>query len=409
MKKLSKVIVSSALTVAAISTCAFGACAQSGSYEGEYSNTKYGTEFGVKVEVVTEGDRIREVKIVESNYVTLSPESPNNGWGSAEVANWNDNLQTLLDGYRAKNIADVLALNVAVADDGDVLITSDTGFVEYNESLIISGATQSSGRLLLAVQNALSQIDGYQVLEGEYSYPNAWNTDGAYYGIKVKVVLKGNVVQNVTEIPSEYVSVTDTWSDKAIWNNNYNKLFANYRGKTIEQLMAYNVVTNANGQPLGISEDGFNDFDMIITGATQGSGRVLLAVQDALYKTAGYQIVEGEYKYNAWSTDYGIKVRVVVKDGVVQNVTEIPCELVSVSAGWEDKNTWITNLKGLLANYRGKTVAQLKALTVAVNDNGQPLGVEEEGYSDFGLIITGATQGSGRLLLAVKNALTKLV
>ncbi len=133
----------------------------------------------------------------------------------------------------------------------------------------------------------------------------------------------------------------------------------------------------------------------------------------------GSKTYEGEYHYaNPWGgNDYGVKVKVEVKDDKIQKVTLVDCDYVVVTDSWADKAKWNDGVNALLAKYEGKTVAEVKAIEVKTNpetvgsadtyfsavkgqpDNGQALG---------GLLITGATQGSGRLVLAVQNALSKI-
>ena len=57
-------------------------------------------------------------------------------------------------------VKDVLALNVATAESGAPYVREDEQFSDFGGNLIITGATLGSGRLLLAVQDALSKIDG---------------------------------------------------------------------------------------------------------------------------------------------------------------------------------------------------------------------------------------------------------
>ena len=260
---------------------------------------------------------------------------------------------------------------------------------------MISGATQGSGRLLLAVQNALNN-GGYEVLSGEYKYENAW-VPGSYYGIAVNVVVKDGIVVTVSVADSDYTEVTDSWDNKNIWLDGLDSLLAAYEGRTVSEILSATVVTAEGGQPESVS-----DSSLMISGATQGSGRLLLAVQNAL-TNAGYSVYEGEYGYTAWGTNYGIKVNVVVRDDVVVSVEVADSDYVEVTDSWADKDIWINGLEGLLNSYSGKTVAEILSATVVTDDTGVPGSV-----SDSSLMITGATQGSGRLLLAVQNALQKI-
>ena len=116
----------------------------------------------------------------------------------------------------------------------------------------------------------------------------------------------------------------------------------------------------------------------------------------------------GEYSYVSGDTTYGIKVSVEVEDNVIQSVTKLESDLVDVTPPipnvWTEENVanWNDNLSGLLEKYAGKTVAEIKAIKVTVNDTGAPTLAADK---FDGLVISGATQGSGRLLLAIQNAL----
>ncbi|MCM1236819.1 MAG: hypothetical protein NC489_42630 [Ruminococcus flavefaciens] len=124
---------------------------------GEYEYEQYGTNYGVKVQVaVGEGNVIEGVRIVSSGYTEVSPAGGE--WTEDNVKNWNDNVSKLLKAYEGKTVDEILAIDVATAADGAPLGKSAEGFNSYDGSLIISGATVGSGRVLLAVQNALKDI-----------------------------------------------------------------------------------------------------------------------------------------------------------------------------------------------------------------------------------------------------------
>ena len=370
--------------------------------EGDYHYVvNYGTEitYGVKVNVEIQsddkGDRIRSVTIVESDdYTQLSDANPSYGWTDENRQNYLDNEQSLLNAYRGLYVNDVLAMDVVTDASGVPSSVSD-------DSLLISGATQSSGRLLLAVQDAIKNF-GYSICEGEYSYPNPWDSTQSY-GIRVKVVLKDDIISKVYVVDSDYIEVSDGWESKSIWEDGLEGLLAAYEGKTAEQILAVNVTTETSGQPSAVSDSTY-----VITGATQGSGRLMLAVQNALnpqsVATVSY---EGEYHYaNPWaptSPDYGIRVKVDVNSvtGTIVSVSVLESDYTEVSDGWTDADIWNNGLAGLLASYEGRSIAEILSKDVATDANGQPTAV-----SDSALMITGATQGSGRLLLAVQNALT---
>ncbi len=203
---------------------------------------------------------IEAVGIANSDYVEVT-----DSWTNKEI--WNNGIADLLKAYKGKTIAEILAVDVTTANSVPSKVS--------DSSLMITGATQGSGRLLLAVQDALSGL-GYEVYEGEYHYPNAWDSTAPDYGIAVRVVLNGNVVEAVGIANSDYVEVTDSWTNKDIWNNGIADLLKAYKGKTVEELLAVTVTTN-DSIPSSVS-----DASLVITGATQGSGRLLLAVQNAL-------------------------------------------------------------------------------------------------------------------------------
>ena len=372
--------------------------------EGDYHYVvNYGTEitYGVKVNVEIQsddkGDRIRNVTIVESNYKQLSDANPSYGWTDENRQNYLDNEQALLNAYRGLYVNDVLAMDVVTDASGVPSSVSD-------DSLLISGATQSSGRLLLAVQDAIKNF-GYSVCEGEYHYANPWASSASdpHYGIRVKVVLKDNIISKVYVADSDYIEVSDGWENKSIWEDGLEGLLAAYEGKTAEQILAVNVTTETSGQPSAVSDSTY-----VITGATQGSGRLMLAVQNALNPQSAPTVsYEGEYHYsNPWaptSPDYGIRVKVDVNSvaGTIVSVSVLESDYTEVSDGWTDADIWNNGLAGLLAAYENRTIEDVLAAKVITDDNGQPTSVSADEFK-----ITGATQGSGRLLLAVQNALT---
>ena len=143
----------------------------------------------------------------------------------------------------------------------------------------------------------------------------------------------------------------------------------------------------------------------------------------ALVACAEPQTVEGEYKYaNPWddSKFYGVKVSVTVKGGVIMGV-EITSEntdnYTNLSSGWSDKSKWTDGEKDFLGSFEGLTVEEVNKIKVNVKENGEPdttAGVDTITGAPASLKIvetaehTGATQSSGRVILAVQNALSQL-
>lgn len=162
IKGLKRLGIIAALAVAmagGIACASLSGCVKTSTYVGEMHYEQYNTEYGIKVSVQVQadkkGDRIRKVTVLESDYVEASPAM--NGW---DPKAWNEQLQTLLNAYRGKYVKDIMALEVATADSGAPYVKGDAGFVAYDDDLIMTGATLGSGRLLLAVQDALSKMNG---------------------------------------------------------------------------------------------------------------------------------------------------------------------------------------------------------------------------------------------------------
>lgn len=266
------------LTVAA-SCGAIGAslsgCAKTEAVSGEMHYVQWGTDYGIKVNVEVQsdkkGDRIRKVTVADSEYVEASEAR-----GNWDPQVWYNNRQTLLNAYRGQYVADILALEVVT--DGEVPeVKSDDGFVNYGDDLITTGATLGSGRLLIAVQNALAKVDGYKVVEGEYGYV-AWGTN---YGAKVRVVVKNDVVKKVVTLSSDYTNATATWSDKVLWDNGEAGILSAYAGKKVSEIKAMTATVSGQNEA---TENSVSDSSLLVTGATLSSARLLLAVQNALEK-----------------------------------------------------------------------------------------------------------------------------
>lgn len=283
--KLTKAAAIVVVAAACGATCvSLSGCAKTQSYVGEmhYNQwAEYGIKVSVEVQTDKKGDRIRKVSVLDSDYVEASDAM--NGW---DPKVWNDNRQTLLNAYRGLYVADVLALEVVTDSVGAPVGKTDENFSDFGSNLIITDSTVGSGRLLIAVQNALSQADGYKVVEGEYGYPNPWGGQG--YGAKVRVVLKDNVIKKVVTLKSEYTNATPSW-DTALWYNEADRILAAYEGRTVEEITDLEVAKKADGSPLVKEDGGFSDFgsEFLATDATMSSARLMLAVQNALSKVNG--------------------------------------------------------------------------------------------------------------------------
>lgn len=182
MKKIFKVLSILAATTAltaGIATATACSAGYNGVYEGEYSyNNAYGGTYGMRVEVTVENNIITKVRDItntdlakqgDKEWTVCSPSGINPYWDDSSVKNWKDNKAWLLQQYEGKSVAEILDLKVYTAygysqvdgkwveDDTKMGqpygVDKNNGFSEY----LISNSTQGSGRLLLAVQNALSK------------------------------------------------------------------------------------------------------------------------------------------------------------------------------------------------------------------------------------------------------------
>lgn len=156
MKKLFKTLALLVVTVAlCIGVVAFAGCGggdktYNGTYVGEYSYTSSGTNYGIKVSVEVEDNVIKSVTKLDSDYVEVTSAMPEYGWTEEKVTVWNNGLDNLLASYTGKTVAEIKAIKVTVKDSGEPSLTA-----ENFDGLVITGATVGSGRVLLAVQNAL--------------------------------------------------------------------------------------------------------------------------------------------------------------------------------------------------------------------------------------------------------------
>lgn len=129
------------------------ACSETKTVTGEMHYNNWGTEYGIKVNVEVQGDRIKKVTVADSDYVEASE-----AMGDWNPQVWNNGINELLASYRGRYVSDVLAKNVVTNAKGEPLTSNDTGFNDYGDDYIITGATLGSGRLLIAVQNALKKL-----------------------------------------------------------------------------------------------------------------------------------------------------------------------------------------------------------------------------------------------------------
>ena len=120
---------------------------------------------------------------------------------------------------------------------------------------------------------------------------------------------------------------------------------------------------------------------------------------------------EGEYSYVSWGHTYGMSVEVTVENNIITKVVDTTAvkhsDWVVVSNPPTPESPWNEEAR-LLQKYEGLSVTEVIEKKVYIQDNGVPYeAAKNPDMSD--VMITGATQGSGRLLLAVQRALGKKI
>ena len=144
--------------------------------------------------------------------------------------------------------------------------------------------------IALAVVMALSLVvvlaacEGEKTYDGEYSYAHPYGVEGKTYGAKVHVTVKGGVIMSVTvdADTEDYFNLTDSWTSKQTWIDGQEAFLKSFEGMTVKELKAIKVACNEKGVP---NENGITELPAdwnYVTGATQSSGRIILAMQNAL-------------------------------------------------------------------------------------------------------------------------------
>lgn len=212
-KGLSILVASTALCggIATATACSGGV---NGTYYGEYHYVNYSQTYGMVVEVTVENNIITAVKDItntdnakakalqtykdaddgeaeyhewhtasagwetyyKTNYGWLTGDYTGSykdgdpipepsataigsyAWTDADVKNWTGYENWLLQQYVGWSVADILDIDVFYSGTGEPYGTKGNYNAELAESkLFIANATQGSGRLMLAVQNALKK------------------------------------------------------------------------------------------------------------------------------------------------------------------------------------------------------------------------------------------------------------
>ncbi len=128
-------------------------------YDDVYSESTPKAKYGVTVSVTVRGDKIISVSVAEDtdtryNYTPIWKENAITGDLGAEKAK--SAIAGYVKVYEGKSVAEIKGLTVATLDDG----TPDKAQKAAWSGYVLTGATQTSGRILLAVQDALKLVEG---------------------------------------------------------------------------------------------------------------------------------------------------------------------------------------------------------------------------------------------------------
>ena len=177
MKGIKKAIIGLVAGIVAIfGVAALAACSDNSNNEGSKPQTVTGeysyanpyapeaAKYGVKVSVTVDDGKITKVEIVDSEYVQTS-----DGWKDGEAGkNYLAKENEILGRYVGLDVDDVLAMKIATETNGVPVSNNNDGsenpdfddstFEVDGKDLLEDGATQSCGRLVLAVQDALKKL-----------------------------------------------------------------------------------------------------------------------------------------------------------------------------------------------------------------------------------------------------------
>lgn len=162
---MKKILVIALAVVMTLSIVAFAACATEQTVTGEcsYTVSDWHTTYGAKVDVTVKGNVITAVKLYtdeETGWVRTTASwtaaEGQLGFDAAEAAY----EQWLTDTFVGKTVDQVKAVKTTMIS-GDVTVDqSYTVTVDASNKAdwALAGATQSSARIIVAVQNALSKL-----------------------------------------------------------------------------------------------------------------------------------------------------------------------------------------------------------------------------------------------------------
>lgn len=133
------------------------------SYLNEWTKNSF---YGQSVIVTVENDKIKDVKLLDDPNLTELSAASGDKWTEEKRQNWTDNNSKVINALKGKTVSQVLALTVDTkmvgegdsATKGEPLVKENNGGQTLDDAYILTGATQCSGRVVLAVQNALALL-----------------------------------------------------------------------------------------------------------------------------------------------------------------------------------------------------------------------------------------------------------
>lgn len=260
--------------------------------------------------------------------------------------------------------------------------------------------TAASTALCAGIATATGCAGGNGTYYGEYHYIGAHSATP--YGMVVEVKVENNIITSIKDI-------TNTEDSHA------------------KEIQTYKDIVDGKEAATAT----YHAWTTVSTGWETYFGQ-LISAEDVWILSKGSQLgadYEADAYYYANLDNNGNRDGKYTKweKGVIPE----PIQTNIYSYGWTDKasSNWSDHESWLLQQYVGWSVADILAIDVYtnygyalesktegwgynqvldINSKGEPYGVDyNAGLSGSGLLISGATQGSGRLLLAVQDALGK--
>ncbi len=147
---MKKILVIALTVIMVVSAFALTACAQPQTVTGECSYESYGTKYGCKVDVTVQNGIITAVKLYTDEET---------GWvrTTAPYGNWSQEQFDAAEGAYAEYLDKFVGMTVEQANAIVATATAEGQSVE-TEGWAIAGATVSSARIIVAIQNALSKL-----------------------------------------------------------------------------------------------------------------------------------------------------------------------------------------------------------------------------------------------------------